>query len=52
MNSSGIALLVKLLIRANRQSQQVLAYGLSDHYRHIFELTRIDEVIRTYATEG
>jgi anti-sigma B factor antagonist len=43
MNSSGIGLLVTLLVRAHRQGQQVLAYGLSEHYRQIFELTRLDE---------
>ena len=51
MNSSGIGLLVTLVIRANRQEQQVLAYGLSDHYRRIFALTRIDDVISIYPTE-
>ncbi len=38
MNSSGIGLLVTLLIRINRQKQRLLTFGLSDHYRHIFEL--------------
>jgi len=52
MNSSGIGLLVTLLIRANRQKQQVLAYGLNEHYRHIFKLTRISDVIRIYDTEA
>ncbi len=51
MNSSGIGLLVTLVIRANRQEQHVLAYGLSDHYRRIFALTRIDGVISIYPTE-
>ena len=31
MNSSGIGLLVTLLIRINRQKQHVLAFGLSEH---------------------
>lgn len=51
MNSSGIGLLVTLLIRANRQGQRLLAVGLSEHYRHIFELTRLDEAIRIYGSE-
>lgn len=51
MNSSGIGLLVTFLIRANRQKQHLLAYGLSEHYRHIFELTRLDEAIGIYTTE-
>ena len=52
MNSSGIGLLVTLLIRANRQGQRLLAVGLSDHYQHIFELTRLNEAIRIYPTEA
>jgi anti-sigma B factor antagonist len=52
MNSSGIGLLVTLLIRANRQKQRMLAFGLSDHYIHIFELTRLNEAIGIYDTEA
>lgn len=52
MNSSGIGLLVTLLIRVNRQKQRLLAYGLSDHYRQIFDLTRLDEAIGIYSDEA
>jgi anti-sigma B factor antagonist len=52
MNSSGIGLLVTLLIRANRQKQRLLACGLSEHYTHIFELTRLTDAIRIYPGEG
>ena len=52
MNSSGIGLLVTLLIRVNRQKQRLLAYGLSEHYRHIFELTRLNEAISLYDSEA
>jgi anti-sigma B factor antagonist len=52
MNSSGIGLLVTLLIRVNRQKQRLLAYGLSDHYRQIFDLTRLDEAIGIHADEA
>jgi anti-sigma B factor antagonist len=51
MNSSGIGLLVTLLIRANRQKQRLLAAGLSEHYRQIFELTRLNEAISIYPNE-
>jgi anti-sigma B factor antagonist len=51
MNSGGIGLLVTLLVRANRNSQQLLAFGLSDHYRQIFELTRLDEAVGIHDTE-
>ncbi len=52
MNSSGIGLLVTLLIRVNRHRQRLLAYGLSEHYRRIFELTRLNEAIGIYDTEA
>lgn len=51
MNSSGIGLLVTLLIRANRQGQRLVAVNLSDHYRHIFDLTGLNQAIVIYATE-
>ena len=52
MNSSGIGLLVTLLIRVQRNKQTLLAIGLNDHYQQIFELTRLDEAILSYATES
>lgn len=52
MNSSGIGLLVTLLIRAQRQQQRLVAFGLNDHYRQIFELTRLNEAITLYANEA
>jgi anti-sigma B factor antagonist len=51
MNSGGIGLLVTILVRANRAKQKLLAYGLSEHYRQIFELTRLDEAIGISDTE-
>lgn len=51
MNSGGIGLLVTLLVRANRQKQKLLACGLNDHYRQIFELTRLDEAIGIHDSE-
>lgn len=51
MNSGGIGLLVTLLVRANRAHQRLLAFGLSNHYREIFELTRLDEAISIFGNE-
>jgi anti-sigma B factor antagonist len=52
MNSGGIGLLVTLLVRANRQKQKLLACGLNDHYKQIFELTRLDEAIGIHDNEA
>ena len=51
MNSGGIGLLVTTLIRANRNKQEMRAFGLSDHYKEILSLTRLDEAIRIFDDE-
>ena len=51
MNSSGIGLLVTLLIRVQRQKQHLAAFGLSRHYQQIFDLTRLNEAIQIYENE-
>jgi anti-sigma B factor antagonist len=51
MNSGGIGLLVTILVRANRQKQKLVAFGLTDHYKQIFELTRLDEAIEIFDSE-
>ena len=52
MNSSGIGLLVTLLIRTNRQKQRLIAYGLTEHYQQIFELTQLNEAITIFESEA
>lgn len=51
MNSGGIGLLVTLLVRAQRGGQRLMAIGLSDHYRQILSLTRLDEAIAIHDDE-
>lgn len=45
INSTGIALIVGLLGKARSQGRAVRAVGLSEHYRHIFEITRLSDFI-------
>ncbi|HEX5014849.1 MAG TPA: STAS domain-containing protein [Candidatus Limnocylindrales bacterium] len=52
MNSGGIGLLVTLLVRAQRAGVRLLATGLSDHYRQILALTRLDEAIEILPDEA
>jgi anti-sigma B factor antagonist len=40
-----------MLVRANRQKQRLSAFGLNEHYRQIFELTRLDEAIAIHDDE-
>jgi anti-sigma B factor antagonist len=51
MNSSGIGLLVTLLIRVNREKQRLLTFGLTEHYRNIFQITRLDDAISIFDSE-
>jgi anti-sigma B factor antagonist len=52
MNSGGIGLLVTLLVRAQRAGTRLFATGLSDHYRQILALTRLDEAIEIHDDEA
>ena len=51
VDSTGIALLVGLLARTRRDGRELSAYGLTDHYREIFAITRLSEFIRVYDDE-
>jgi anti-sigma B factor antagonist len=51
LNSLGIGMLVTLLVRARKEGRSLAGYGLSDHYKNIFELTRLDQMMPIYATE-
>ena len=48
---ASIGLLVTLLIRVNREMQRLLTCGLSEHYRNIFQITRLDDAVATYDSE-
>jgi anti-sigma B factor antagonist len=43
INSTGIALVVRLLADARRDGRTVRAVGLSPHYREIFRITRLSD---------
>ena len=46
INSTGIALIVGLLAEARRSGRKILACGLTDHYKDIFDITRISDHIQ------
>lgn len=43
INSTGIALIVGLLARARAEGRPMLAFGLHEHYREIFTITRLSD---------
>ena len=45
INSTGIALIVGVLAKARANGVEVRAYGLSPHYREIFEITRLADFL-------
>ena len=51
INSTGIALIVSLLARARESKRRLLAYGLSDHYVEIFDVTRLSDFMGVYPDE-
>jgi anti-anti-sigma factor len=51
INSTGIALIVGLLAQARTHGVEVTACGLSDHYREIFEITRLADFMRIIENE-
>ncbi len=52
INSTGIALIVGLLAKARSASRDVSAFGLTDHYRQIFEITRLADFMQIYDVEA
>ena len=51
LSSTGIALIVGILARARKDGRAMSAAGLSDHYREIFEITRLVDFMTIYADE-
>lgn len=52
INSTGIALILNLLVKAGRSHRRLYAYGLSDHYREIFRITRLSDFMRIFQDEA
>jgi anti-anti-sigma factor len=51
INSTGIALIVGLLAKARVSKRRLVAYGLSDHYVEIFNITRLSDFIGVFPDE-
>jgi anti-anti-sigma factor len=51
INSTGIALIVGALGRVRSLAADVRVCGLSEHYRHIFEITRLADFMRFFPDE-
>jgi anti-anti-sigma factor len=52
INSTGIALIVRVLADARRDRREVRACGLSSHYVEIFQITRLSDYMRIFDDEA
>ncbi len=52
INSSGIALIIQLLIEAANSDQKVCAFGLSAHFTKVFTMVGITKYAGLYATQA
>jgi Anti-anti-sigma regulatory factor (antagonist of anti-sigma factor) len=48
INSTGIALIVRLLADARREGREVRACGLTPHYLEIFQITRLSDFMQIF----
>jgi anti-anti-sigma factor len=51
INSSGIALVIQLLIEASNAGQKVYAFGLSAHFTKVFTMVGITKYAELFANE-
>jgi anti-sigma B factor antagonist len=52
INSSGIALVIQLLIEAANSAQKVYAFGLSAHFTKVFTMVGITKYATLFGSEG
>jgi anti-sigma B factor antagonist len=51
INSTGIAVIVGVLAIARAEGREVGAFGLTDHYREVFTITRLSDFMTIYDNE-
>ncbi|MDQ6649076.1 MAG: STAS domain-containing protein [Actinomycetota bacterium] len=49
INSTGIALVVGVLAKARAEGRTVVACGLTEHYREIFNITRLSDFMQMFS---
>jgi len=52
INSSGIALVIQLLIEASNAGQKVYAFGLSAHFAKVFTMVGITKYAQLFPSEA
>ena len=52
MNSSGVGLLITIVVRARRQGKKLAAVALPPHFKKIMLLTRLNEALPIYDSQA
>ncbi|MDQ1451538.1 MAG: anti-sigma factor antagonist, partial [Acidobacteriaceae bacterium] len=52
INSSGIALVIQMLMEANKNSQKIAAFGLTPHFQKVFTMVGITKYAALYKDEA
>ena len=52
ITSTGMAILVELLAQAHQANHRLAAYGLSEHYREVFHMLRLNDFLEIYTDEA
>ena len=52
INSSGIALVIQMLMEANKSSQKIAAFGLTPHFQKVFTMVGITKYASLYPDEA
>ena len=51
INSTGIAVIVGILAKARQDEMSISACGLTEHYQHIFQITRLADFMPMFPDE-
>jgi anti-sigma B factor antagonist len=51
INSSGIALVIQMMMAANKAGQEICAFGLTPHFQKVFTMVGITKYAKLYPDE-
>jgi anti-sigma B factor antagonist len=51
INSSGIALVIQMMMAANKSGQEICAFGLTPHFQKVFTMVGITKYAKLYPDE-
>lgn|GEM_PF-1026978 len=52
INTSGISVLISVVMEAKKASQTILVYGVSPHYKKVFDLVRFSVYVTMFDDEA